>query len=86
VARALRRYRYDPEFRSDRRVPARTLAAIVGLSYETLYEIMRTGTASESTCAKLDWAIKAIAERRLHFRRQGRIWTADYSGGPFRMR
>jgi hypothetical protein len=39
--RALRRFRYDPEFRGAKRVPIRVLAALLGLSHTTLYESMR---------------------------------------------
>jgi hypothetical protein len=77
VVRALRRYRYDPEFRGARRVPIRTLATWVGLSHETLYQAMRAGTASECTRAKLTWALKAIAEERLRFCRRGQCWAAE---------
>jgi hypothetical protein len=74
VVRALLRFRYDPAFRGERRVPIRTLAAWVGLSHETLYEAMRAGTASECTRAKLTWALRAMAEGRLRFRRRGQHW------------
>jgi hypothetical protein len=50
------------------------LAAMVGLSYETLYEAMRQGTASERTLTKLSWAIMAIGEGRLGFRRRRQAW------------
>jgi hypothetical protein len=74
VARALRRYRYETHFRGERRVPIRTLAGIVGLSHETLYDAMRGGNASEPTLAKLSWAIIAIGEGRLGFRRRRQAW------------
>jgi hypothetical protein len=77
VVRALLRFRFDPQYRGKRRVPIRILAAMVGLSHETLYEIMRAKTASECTRAKLTWALKAIAEGRLRFRRSGQRWGAE---------
>jgi hypothetical protein len=77
VVRALRRYRYDSAFRGAHRVPIRVLAGLVGVSHETLYETMRIGTASEGTRAKLTWALKAIAEGRLRFRRRGQHWELE---------
>jgi hypothetical protein len=74
VVRALMRFRYDPAFRGEARIPVRALATLVGLSHETLYEAMRAGTASEGTRAKLTWALRAIAEGRLRFRRRGQHW------------
>jgi hypothetical protein len=71
VIRSLLRYRYDPAFRGERRVPIRTLATFVGLSHETLYQAMRVGTASECTRVKLTRALSDIAEGRLRFRRRG---------------
>jgi hypothetical protein len=77
VVRALLRYRYDPAFRGERRVPIRTLATFVGLSHETLYKAMRVGTASECTRAKLTWALRDVAEGRLRFRRRGQRWEPE---------
>jgi hypothetical protein len=77
VVRALLRFRYDREFRGQRRVPIRTLATFVGLSHETLYQAMRVGTASECTRAKLTWALRDIAEGRLRFRRRGQRWEPE---------
>jgi len=77
VVRTLLRFRYDPAFRGERRVPIRTLATFVGLSHETLYQAMRVGTASECTRAKLTWALKDIAEGRLRFRRRGQRWEPE---------
>jgi hypothetical protein len=77
VVRALRRYRYDREFRGHRRVPIRLLAGLVGLSHETLYEAMRRGNASELTRAKLTRAVMAVAEGRLRFRRRGQVWKIE---------
>jgi hypothetical protein len=78
IVRALRRFRYDPAFRGERRVPIKTLAGLVGLSHETLYAAMRRGNASEQARAKLTWALKAIAEGRLWFRRRGQVWEPHY--------
>jgi hypothetical protein len=77
VVRTLLRFRYDPAFRGERRVPIRTLATFVGLSHETLYQAMRGGTASECTRAKLTWALRDIAEERLCFRRRGQRWEPE---------
>jgi hypothetical protein len=81
VVRALRRYRYETHFRGERRVPIRTLAGLVGLSHETLYEAMRRGGASEVTCGKLTWALEAIADGRLRFRRRRQVWEPENLGG-----
>lgn len=80
ITRALRRFRYDPEFRGDRRVPIRTLAALVGLSHETLYQAMMRRVMSHRTRAKLTWAIQAILDGRLRFRRHGQVWQAEGEG------
>src|SRR5262249_41379296 len=77
VARTLLRFRYDPAFRGERRVPIRALAAFIGVSHETLYRSMRVGTASECTRAKLTWALRDIAEGRLPFRRRGQRWEPE---------
>ena len=83
VVRGLRRFRYDSEFRGPRRVPVRTLAEIVGLSHTTIYQAMRPDLPtrprkiSEATRIKLSFAIKAISEGRLRFRRRGQIWDAE---------
>jgi hypothetical protein len=81
VIRALVRYRYDARFRGERRVPIRTLAGLVGLSHETLYAAIRMGNASERTCNKLAWSLKAIAEGRLQFRRRRQVWEPENLGG-----
>jgi len=80
IVRALRRYRFDRQFRGPHRVPIKTLADFVGLSHETLFQAMR-GKVSDRTRATLSWAIVAIAEGRLHFRRHGQQWQLE-AGGP----
>jgi hypothetical protein len=77
IARTLLRYRYDRQFRGLRRVPIKTLADYVGLSHETLFQAMR-GKISDATRAKLSWAIVAIADGRLCFRRRGPAWQMEY--------
>jgi hypothetical protein len=77
VIRALRRYRYEAHFRGERRVPIRTLAGLVGLSHDTLYCAMRFGRTSGRTRAKLSWAIIAIGEDRLRFRRRRQTWEPE---------
>jgi hypothetical protein len=76
IMRTLMRYRYDREFRGERRVPIKTLAYCVGLSHETLYQAMR-GSVSGRTQAVLSRAIIAIREGRLRFHRSGQHWSAD---------
>jgi hypothetical protein len=78
IARTLWRFRCDPEFRGERRVPLRTLAAHVELSHETLYQALNYRTMSERTRVKLSFAITAILERRLCFRRSGRRWELEW--------
>jgi hypothetical protein len=83
IVRALRRFRYDPEFRGPKRVPIRTLAEIVGLSHTTIYQAMRPDLTtrprkiSETTRIKLSFAIKEINGGRLRFRRRGQIRDAE---------
>jgi len=79
IARTLMRYRYDRAFRGERRVPIRTLADFVGLSHETLYQAMR-GSISDRTQTKLSWALTAIKDRRLQFRRRGQKWQVNTAG------
>jgi hypothetical protein len=76
IKRTLLRYRYDREFRGPRRVPIKTLADYVGLSHETLFQAMR-GSISDVTRAKLSWAIVAIADGRLRFRRHRQVWQVE---------
>ena len=78
IVRALMRYRYDRAFRGERRVPIQTLADYIGLSHETVYQAMR-GKISNVTRAKLSWAIVAIADGRLRFRRRGQVWEIERS-------
>ena len=83
IVRALRRFRYDSEFRGPKRVPIRTLAEIVGLSHTTIYQAMRPDLPtrprkiSETTRVKLSFVIKAISEGRLRFQRRGQVWDAE---------
>ena len=83
IVRVLRRFRYDREFRGLKRVPLRTLAELIGLSHMTIYEAMkpdlpgRHTRISESTRARLSWAITAISEGRLRFRRTRHVWTVE---------
>jgi hypothetical protein len=87
IVRALRRFRYDPEFRGPKRVPFRALADLVGLSHQTIYVTMlpnlpmrpRKIEISECTRAKLSPAITAILEGRLRFRRVKQVWTVEGS-------
>jgi len=80
IARALRRFRYDPEFRGLKRIPIRAVADLAGLSHMTLYEAMRPDLPtrprriSEFTRAKLSPIVTAILEGRTHFRRKGKVW------------
>jgi hypothetical protein len=77
IKRALLRYRYDRAYRGEHRVPIKTLADHVGLSHETLFQAMR-GKISDVTRAKLSWAIVAIADGRLRFRRHRQVWQMEY--------
>ena len=79
IVRTLMRYRYDRAFRGECRVPIRTLADFVGLSHETLYQAMR-GSISDRTETKLSWALTAIKDRRLQFRRRGQKWQVNTAG------
>jgi hypothetical protein len=80
INRALRRYRFDRQFRGPDRVPIKTLADFVGLSHETLFQAMR-GNISDVTRAKLSWAIVAIADGRLRFRRHRQVWQMEIGPG-----
>ena len=86
IVRALRRFRYDPEFRGPKRVPIRVLADLVGVSRMTIYEVMRPDLRtrpkrmiSERTRAKLSPAIAAILDGRLRFRRTKHVWEIEGS-------
>jgi hypothetical protein len=89
IVRALRRFRYDSEFRGPKRVPIRVLAELVGLSHTTIYDAMRPDLPmrprriSETTRIKLSFAIKAINEGRLRFHRRGHVW--DIEGSEMRI-
>jgi hypothetical protein len=85
INRALRRYRFDHQFRGPHRVPIKTLADFVGLSHETLFQAMR-GKVSDHTRTKLSWAIIAVTEGRLRFRRQGQQWRVDLFPTPINSR
>jgi hypothetical protein len=82
IVRALRRYRFDRQFRGPRRVPIKTLGDFVGLSHETLFQAMK-GPVSDRTRSKLSWAIVAIGEGRLRFRRRGHVWNIETTA-PFK--
>ena len=86
IMRALRRFRYDPEFRGPKRVPIRVLADLIGVSRMTIYEVMRPDLRtrpkrmiSERTRAKLSPAIAAILDGRLRFRRTKHVWEIEGS-------
>ena len=86
LVRSLRRFRYDRALRGPRRVPIRVLADLLGLSHTTIYQTMRPDLPtqprkiSETTRIKLSFAIKAINEGRLRFRRRRQVWEIE--GGP----
>jgi hypothetical protein len=92
IVRALRRFRYDREFRGPKRVPLRTLAELLRLSHMTIYEAMRPDPPgrrrriSEHTLARLSWAITAILEGRLRFRRTRHVWTVEGNVTAFERR
>jgi hypothetical protein len=86
IVRALRRFRYDPEFRGPRRVPIRVLADLIGVSRMTIYGVMRPDLRtrpkrmiSKRTRAKLSPAIAAILDGRLRFRRTKHVWEIEGS-------
>jgi hypothetical protein len=85
IVRALRRFRFDPEFRGARRVPIRVLASLAGLSHQTVYQAMRPDPPmrplkiSGCTRAKLSGAIAAILDGRLRFRRRKQVWEIEGS-------
>jgi hypothetical protein len=62
------------------------LADLLGLSHTTIYQTMRPDLPtqprkiSETTRIKLSFAIKAINEGRLRFRRRRQVWEIE--GGP----
>jgi len=80
IKRALRHFRYNPDFRGEKRVPIKTLGDLCGLSRDTVHVAKRTGTMSQRTRALLSWAILAISEGRLRFRRVGQVWTWEACG------
>ena len=86
IVRALRRFRYDPEFRGPKRVPMRVLADLISVSRMTIYRVMRPDLRtrpkrmiSERTRAKLSPAIAAILDGRLRFRRMKHVWEIEGS-------
>jgi hypothetical protein len=85
IVRALRRFRYDPDFRGPKRVPIRVLAGLAGLSHMTLYEAMRPDLPmrprriSELTRIKLSGAIREILAGQLRFVRRRQVWEIDGS-------
>ena len=86
IVRALRRFRYDPEFRGPKRVPIRVLADLIGVARMTIYEVMRPDLRtrpkrmiSTRTRAKLSPAIAAILDGRLRFRRTKHVWEIEGS-------
>ena len=86
IVRALRRFRYDPEFRGPKRVPIRVLADLIGVARMTIYEVMRPDLRtrpkrmiSKRTRAKLSPAIAAILDGRLRFRRTKHVWEIEGS-------
>jgi hypothetical protein len=86
IVRALRRFRYDPDFRGPKRVPIRVLAGLAGLSHMTLYEAMRPDLPmrprriSGLTRIKLSGSLREILAGRLRFRRRRQVWEIE--GGP----
>ena len=77
IVRELRRYRYDRA--RGKRVPIRALADLVGLSHETLYAAIKRAEVSDFVRSRLSWAIIAISEGRLRFRRYGQQWEVEDS-------
>jgi hypothetical protein len=80
IQRMLRRFRYDDEFRGDKRVPIKALGDFVGLSRDTVHTSLRTGEMSQRTRTLLSWAILAIMEGKLRFRRHRQVWKAEGDG------
>jgi hypothetical protein len=85
IVRALRRFRYDPEFRGPRRVPIRVLAEMAGVSPVIIYKTMqsdlptRPRKISVRTRAKLSPVIAAILDGRIRFQRQKWVWVTEGS-------
>jgi hypothetical protein len=79
IRRWLLRFRFDPEFRGQRRVPIKVLAEIAGLHRDSLYEVVLRRRASLLVRAKLSPAVNAIAVGQLRFRRRKQIWTVEGS-------
>jgi hypothetical protein len=82
IRRWLLRFRFDPEFRGQRRVPIKVLAGIAGLHRDSLYEVVLRKRASLLVRAKLSPAITAIEAGQLRFRRRGQIWEIEGSIFP----
>jgi hypothetical protein len=77
IKRALRHFCHNPDFRGERRVPIKTLGDLCGLSRDTVHQAKRTGMMSQRTRLLLSWAIVAIMEGRLCFRRRGQVWDIE---------
>jgi hypothetical protein len=82
IARALGRYRRDPEFRGERRVPLAAVASICGLSRQAIYRAECGIMGDETTQIILSKVIRQIENDEIRFRRVGREWLVDYRRPP----
>jgi hypothetical protein len=80
IKRALRHFCFNSEFRGEKRAPIKTLGNFCGLNRDTVHQAKRTGEMSRRTRTLLSWAIIAIMEGRLRFRRHGQVWQAEGEG------
>jgi hypothetical protein len=81
IVSALRRYRYDPELRGERRVPLAVVAALAGLSRETIYQAL-LGKMNETTRVVLSRIISWIETGQVRLRRCGQRWEPEFRQPP----
>jgi hypothetical protein len=77
IKRELRRFCYDPAYGGEKRVPIKTLGDFCGLGRDAVWDALMRGEMSQRTRTLLSWAIIAITEGRLRFRRYGQKWKPE---------
>lgn len=76
IIRELKRYRWDPEFRGEKRIPIKPLAEYMGFSRQMMYDIMsRHRRIGKGSIAKVEATILDIREGRLRFKYIKRQWV-----------
>jgi len=89
LRRELLRFRYDAQYKGrDRRVPLQAFAAFVGVSRQTLYELMARRPLFDltpRTRSRIVQGVAMVLEQGLRWRRRQQVWEPYLPDGSLPM-